>query len=598
LAQARVTQEQLLSFAVVAAMMALFAWGRLRYDVVAVLALLAAIAVGLVPFDRAFSGFASDIVVIVGSALVVSAAIQSSGIVETALRKTAPHVTNVQAQIVLLVTTVTVLSALMKNIGALAMMIPAAFQMARRSGASPSCFLMPMAFGSLLGGIVTLVGTSPNIIVSRVREEITGEPFRMFDFAPVGIGLAVAGVLFLAFGYRVLPTRKGVMSLDTAIDLKDYTTEALVVADSAVVDRQIADLTALADHELFVTGVIRNKSERLRPLPDVVLRENDIVLLEGEPEALQRGVARAKLSLVGDNRAAPRAQGGPGNEIGGIEVVITPGSVLIGQTAKRFALFDRFDIHLLAVSRSGKRFTQRLRDITLEPGDVLLLKGVLARFPDKLKELGLLPLAERDVRLGDARKTVAPVVILAAAMLAAASGVVPVAIAFFAAAAAVIVVRALPLREAYEAVDWPILIMLGALIPVSESIQTTGAANVVAGWLAAVSSGLPPYGALALIMTVAMLVTPFLNNAATVLVMAPIAATFAADLGYAPDAFLMAVAIGAACDFLTPIGHQCNTLVMGPGGYRFGDYWRLGLPLSLLVVVLGVPLIRLFWPLT
>src|SRR5690606_1230272 len=290
------------------------------------------------------------------------------------------------------------------------------------------------------------VGTSPNIIVSQIREEITGEPFRMFDFAPVGIGLAVAGVLFLAFGYSVLPTRKGVVSLDTAIDVKDYMTEARVVADSAVVDRKIADLTALADHELFVTGVIRNKIERLRPLPDVVLRENDIVLLEGEPEALQRGVKRAKLSLVGDNRA--RGQGGPGNEVGGIEAVIAPGSVLIGQTAKRFLLFDRFDIHLLAVSRSGKRFTQRLRDITLEAGDVLLLKGVLARFPDKLKELGLLPLAERDVRLGDARKTVAPVVILAAAMFATATGVLPVAIAFFGAAAAVVVVRALPLREA------------------------------------------------------------------------------------------------------------------------------------------------------
>ena len=591
------THEQLLSFAILAGMMALFAWGRLRYDVVAVVALLAALAAGVVPHDEAFSGFSSDIVIIVGSALVVSAAVQQSGVVETALRKISPHFTTVQAQIVLLVGTVTVLSALMKNIGALAMMIPAAFQMARRSGASPSCFLMPMAFGSLLGGLVTLVGTSPNIIVSQMRQAITGEPFRMFDFAPVGIALAAAGVAFLAFGYRILPIRKAAASLDAAIDLKAYSTEALVVADSTVVDRKIADLTSLGDHELIVTGVIRNNTERLRPLPDVVLRENDIVLLEGGPEALQRAVARAKLSLVGDDREKQRSDG-PGSEVGGIEAVIAPGSVLIGQTAKRFALFDRFDIHLLAVSRSGQRFTQRLRDIRLETGDVLLLKGVRGLFPDKLKELGLLPLAEREIRLGGARKAVAPIVILAAAMLLTAVGVLPVAVAFFAAAAAVVLVRALSLREVYAAVDWPILIMLGALIPVSESIQTTGGADLVGQWLVGVSHDLPPYGALALIMAVAMIVTPFLNNAATVLVMAPIAATFASGLGYAPDAFLMAVAIGAACDFLTPIGHQCNTLVMGPGGYRFGDYWRLGLPLSLLVIALGVPLIRLFWPLT
>ena len=249
------------------------------------------------------------------------------------------------------------------------------------------------------------------------------------------------------------------------------------------------------------------------------------------------------------------------------------------------------------MSRSGERFTQRLRDITLRPGDVVLMKGDLARFPDKLKELGLLPLAEREIRLGNVRQGLAPVAILGAAMVLTAFGVLPVAIAFFAAAALMVVFRALSIREAYEAVDWSILVMLAALIPVSESIRTTGGADLIATWLSEVSGTLPPYGALALIMGAAMAATPFLNNAATVLVMAPIAATFAAELGFAPDAFLMAVAVGAACDFLTPIGHQCNTLVMGPGGYRFGDYWKLGLPLSVIVLLLGVPLILLVWPL-
>jgi di/tricarboxylate transporter len=592
------TQEQLIAFAVIAAMMAAFAWGRLRYDLVAVLALIAAVVLGVVPHDAAFSGFGDDIVIIVASALVVSAAVERSGIIEAALHRVSPNITSEQGQIVLLVITVTVLSAFVKNIGALAMMMPVAFQMARRSNSSPSRFLMPMAFGSLLGGLVTLVGTSPNIIVSRMREEITGEPFGMFDFTPVGLGLAAAGAIFLAFGYRLLPRRgKAVATMDEALDLNDYMTEARVTADSPVLGQTIRDFATLCDHDVLVIAVLRNQTERVRPLPDVVLREDDIILLEGDPEALERAVGRAKLTLEGQDRVVAGGGKGADQEIAGIEAVIGPTSILIGQTAKRMALHDRFDINLLAVSRSGERFTQRLRDIRLMSGDVVVLKGALGQFPDKLKELGLLPLAERQIRLGNVRQGLKPVAILGAAMLLTALGIVPVATAFFTAAVAMILFNALSLREAYESVDWSILVMLGALIPVSEAIRTTGGADLIAGGLYQLSSSLPSYGALALIMGSAMLVTPFLNNAATVLVMAPIAATFAERFGYRADAFLMAVAIGAACDFLTPIGHQCNTLVMGPGGYRFGDYWKLGLPLTCLVLLLGVPLVLAVWPL-
>lgn len=591
------TQGQTFAFAILAGMMALFIWGRLRYDLVAVLALLAAVFTGIVPHKAAFSGFGDDIVIIVASALVVSAAVARSGVMEAVLHRVSPYITSVQGQIVVLVTVVTILSAFVKNIGALAMMIPVAFQMARRSNASPSCFLMPMAFGSLLGGLITLVGTSPNIIVSRVREDLTGQPFGMFDFTPVGLGLAAAGVAFLAFGYQLLPGgRKAVAAMDEAINLTDYMTEARVAENSPVVGLTVSDLANACDNEVLVTGIVRNKTEHMAPLPDAVLRKGDIVLLEGDPEALERAVARAHLELEGDDR--PTQGRGADEEIGGIEAVVGPTSMLIGQTAKRMALHERFNINLLAVSRSGERFTERLRDITLQTGDVLVLKGDLTRLPDKLKELGCLPLAEREIRLGNIRKGLVPVVVLASAMGLTAFGLLPIATAFFAAAALMVLLGALSLREAYEAVDWPILVMLGALIPVSEAIRTTGGADLLAGWLSLLASTLPSYGALALIMMAAMGVTPFLNNAATVLVMAPIAATFAGQLGYKPDAFLMAVAVGAACDFLTPIGHQCNTLVMGPGGYRFGDYWKLGLPLSFIVLLLGVPLILLVWPLT
>jgi di/tricarboxylate transporter len=592
------TQPQFLAFAVLAAMMAAFVWGRLRYDLVAVLALIAAVLAGVVPYDKAFSGFGDDIVIIVASALVVSAAVERSGVVEALIRPLAARIATTQGEVVLLVATVTTLSAFVKNIGALAMMMPVAFQMARRWNTSPSRFLMPMAFGSLLGGLATLVGTSPNIIVSRVREDLTGEPFHMFDFTPVGLGLATGGMLFLFIGYRLLPLRRSsAPPIHEAIDLDDYVTEARVVAASTVLDKTLAELVALTNHEVDVIHVIRNKTDRVRPLPDVALREGDVVVLEGDPAALQRAVAVAKLALEGD-RAVPPAEDKQTREVVGIEAVIGPTSTLIGQTAKRMALHHRYGFNVLAVSRSGERFTERLRDVKLRAGDVLVLKGELGRLPDNLKELNLLPLAEREIRLGSGRRRLVPVTILLVAMLFTALGVLPVAIAFFIAAVGMVAFRALSLREAYDAIDWPILVMLGALIPVSAAIQSTGGADLIASELYGLSSGLPAYYAVALIMASAMLITPFLNNAATVLVMAPIAANFAALFGYRPDAFLMAVAVGAACDFLTPIGHQCNTLVMGPGGYRFGDYWKLGLPLTFLVLILGVPLVLAFWPLS
>ena len=590
------TQPQAFAFAILIGLMVAFIWGRLRYDLIAVLALLAAVFTGIVPHKLAFSGFGDDVVIIVAGALVVSAAIERSGVIEALLHRVAPSVTSVQGQVVILVAAVTVLSVFIKNIGALAMMIPVAFQMARRSKASPSSFLMPMAFGSLLGGLITLVGTSPNIVVSRMREELTGQPFSMFDFTPVGIGIAAAGVVFLAFGYRLLPRdREAVSTMEKALNIKDYMTEARITANSPVVGKSISDLSTLLDDEVLITGLVRNQVERLLPLPNLVLQQDDIVLLEGgDPEALERGIRRARLELEGHNR--PTEAKGVDEEIAGIEVVVGPRSVLIGQTAKRLALHDRFNINLLAVSRSSQRFTERLRDIALRPGDVLVLKGDLVLLPTKLMELGLLPLAEREIRLGNPRKRLMPMLILAGAMALTALGVLPVATAFFAASVLTVLFGALSLREAYEAIDWPIVIMLGALIPVSESIRTTGGADLIAGALTPLAGALPLFGALAMIMVVAMAATPFLNNAATVLVVAPIAATLAHRLGYNPDAFLMAVAVGAACDFLTPVGHQCNTLVLGPGGYRFGDYWKLGLPLSFIVVVLGVPLILLFWP--
>lgn len=583
--------DQWLVVIVIALMMAAFIWGRYRYDIVAAVALVASMLLGLVPPDKAFSGFSDDIVIIVGSALLLSGAIARSGVMDLVLRRIAPESQKPQIQLLILVLIVACMSSFVKNIGALAIMIPIALQMARSSGVSPSMFLMPMSFASLLGGLMTQVGTSPNVIVSRIREEISGQPFSMFDYTPLGLALTLVGIAFLALFYRLLPERqRSERGLNEAVAIKNYTTEARVTPGTLAVGNSVRDLHKLASGAMII-AIISDKGKFRKPLPDTALKSGDLLIIEGEQEALDRVVSQGRLRLTVQRPQKSAA----GEEIGSVEAIVGSNSRLIGKSAKDLTLFEA-GLTLLAVSRSDQRFVERLGEIKIQNGDVLVLQGNLRSLPDHLQEWGCLPLVQRDVRLGSGRNGLIPVAILLSAMALTAVGVIPVAAAFFGAALLVVLLGGLPMRDAYSYLDAPILVMLAALIPVSDALRTTGTTDIIADWLSHLASMMPSYGALALILVAAMAVTPFLNNAATVLVMAPIAATFAGKLGYAPEAFLMAVAIGAGCDFLTPIGHQCNTLVMGPGGYRFGDYWKLGLPLSIIVIVVAVPLLLVVWP--
>lgn len=587
------TVDQALSFALITGTIVLFIWGRIAYDLVAVLALLVGVAIGIIPADKAFSGFSDDIVVIVASALLVSAAVARSGAIESFMRPFLRYLTSPAAQVPALAGAVMLLSVFAKNIGALAIFMPVAFQLARRTGTSPSLLLMPMSFASLIGGLATLVGTSPNIIVAKVRADLVGQPFGMFDYTPVGLSIALCGFVFLSFGYRLLPKRKPPASIDAAFNLGGYTTEARLSADSPLAGQSVADLEAAAENEVKVLVIIRERFRRYVPTPQSRLQGGDVVLLEGEPENLERAVARTRLELVGEKGGGDVSE----QDQAVVEGVVTADSPLVNRTAARLNLRGRHGVSLLAVSRSGENVGQRLHAVRFRAGDVVVLKGVSEAMPQTLGDLRILPLAERAITLGRSRRSYIPILVLAAAILLVAFHVAPVSIAFFGAAAVLLLLRVMTMHEAYATIEWPVIVLLGALIPVSETVRTTGATDLIAGWLQSAVQYLPPTGALGLMIIIGMAVTPFLNNAATVLMIAPIAANLATRLNLNPDPFLMAVALGAACDFLTPIGHQCNTLVMGPGGYRFGDYWRLGFPLSILVVVLGVPLIAFFWPL-
>ncbi|MBP2462298.1 MULTISPECIES: SLC13 family permease [unclassified Rhizobium] len=587
------TTQQILAFSVIAVMMAVFIWDRFRYDVVACCALVVAVTVGIVPVDQAFSGFSDDIVIIVGSALVVSAGVARSGIVDMAIKKFFPNLNTLHTQLALLMIVVAVLSAFIKNIGALAIMMPVAFQFARKSGASPSKYLMPMAFAALLGGLMTQIGTSPNIVVSRIRQELTGESFTMFDFTPMGAILAFVGITFLLFFHWLVPSRtKQNDSLEEAVEITNYTSEVIITPLSTVLEKTVAELLKIGDGEVIANAVLRGPS-RMAPFPDLILRENDVVLLEGPSKALDRMVSGGRLQLSGK----PLMENGQAQaDVISIEAIITQDSPLKGLSAKELALSYTRGVNLLAISRHGERLKQRLGTITLMAGDVIVLQGSRKNMPTVMQDFSLLPLAQREVLLGTRRQAFIPLIILALAMGTTAVGLAPVPVAFFAAALGMVVFRAIPLTDFYKSVDGPILVMLAALIPVSDSLRTSGGSELIAGWLGQAAATLPAWGAIGLILVTAMAVTPFLNNAATVLVMGPIAASFATNLGFRPEPFLMAVAIGAGCDFLTPVGHQCNTLVFGPGGYKFSDYPRLGLPLSFLIIVVSVPALLYIWP--
>jgi di/tricarboxylate transporter len=591
------TLLQIEALAIVAGMLILFVSDRLRYDLVAAIALSAAVLTGVVPAKKAFEGFASPVVIIIASVLVISRAVSVSGVIDNAMRRLLRFLDSTTLQIAALTAAVSFLSAFVKNVGALGMFMPVAIQAAERRNRPPSRYLMPLAFGSLIGGTITQIGTSPNLLISTVRQQVMGQPYHLFDFTPVGLPLTCMAIAFLSVGWRLLPAnRHGQASPDKRFAIENYTSEALLPQESPMVGKTVADLEALAEGEVTVIGIIREHSRHYVPRPNWTLYAGDILVLQGDPTVLQPVVDQAKLKLLGADEIAALKPEDKDDVLETVEAVVAPDSLLIGNTPQELHLRQNYEVNLLALSRAEERAT-RLRASRFAPNDILVLQGRQRQLARALTELGLLPLAERNLAIGRPRWRWLPLLILLAAMLAIAVGAVEVEVGFFVAATLIVLLRLTTPREAYDAVEWPIIVMLGCLIPVGEALKETGAAGLMADGLTVIAGQLPGYLAVGLIMVVSMLITPLLHHAAAVLLMGPVAAAVAKNLGFGPDAFLMAVAFGAASDFLTPIGHQNSTLVMGPGGYRFSDYWRLGLPLTIIVAVCGTALILFWWPL-
>ena len=551
---------------------------------------------GVVEPKAAFAGFGHPAVITVAVVLIITRALADSGAVDLLTTHVLPQSASPMAQIFWLGGAAAILSAFMNNIGALALLMPVAIQQAARQGQSPATLLMPLSFASILGGLATQIGTPPNIIIAAYRADILGTPYTMFDFSPVGAITALIGVAFVVLvGWRLIPeARRKAKPPEELFDIEDYVAEAQVPKGAKAIGMSVHEVDALASADADIVGLIR-QGERITLDRRRRLEAGDILIFESAPERIAKAVKAAGLELIaGGKPVAPDLQS---DDVELIEAVVGPTSMLEGRTAGGFRLRQRYRVSLLAVSRQGKSYKGRLKDFKFETGDVLLLLTDKDRTATTLATLGLLPLAARDIDLGDSGKAGLAGLLFAAAITAAAFGLVPAPVALGAAVVGMILCRIVSLSDAYGSIDWSIVVLLGSLIPVGGALETTGVTTLFAEAIVLWTAGLAPWMILTIILIVTMTISDVLNNTATTVVMAPIAVSVARSLEVSIDPFLMAVAVGASCAFLTPIGHKNNVLVMGPGGYRFGDYWRMGLPLEIIVTLVAVPAILYFWPL-
>lgn len=574
----------------------LFAWGRIRHDIVALISLCVLLVFGIIEPEKAFAGFGHPAVITVAAVLVIGKSLEISGVVDLLGKWVMELGNNIILQIFSLSVLIAIASAFMNNVGALAIMMPIAIHMARKSGRPSSLYLMPIAFASLLGGMTTLIGTPPNIIIATFRADETGVPFGMFDFSPVGVVITIAGVAFITLlGWKIIPKRSAKKTDKELFNIEDYITEVKVVKDSKIKGISISELASITKSDIQVLGLIRNKRRIHAPGFDTVFQLNDLIIIETEADELKVFIDDTGAELVGNKKFRKDAEGSEKIEIA--EAIVMNDSPLINNTASSLRIRSRYGINLLAVARREKKLHKRLDHVIFQMGDVLLLQGREHILHDTITSIGCLPLAKRELRLGYKTKIPMALGIFAAAIILVVANLLPVQVAFTIAAVVMVLSKVLPLKEFYSSIDWPVIVLLGAMIPVGTALETSGGAELIANAVLKIGDNLQPWAILTIILTITMLLSDVINNAATVVLMAPIAIGVAKGLGFSVDPFLMAVAVGGSCAFLTPIGHQSNTLVMGPGGYKFTDYWRMGLPLEVIIVAIGVPLIMWVWPL-
>jgi di/tricarboxylate transporter len=592
-----VTTDQIILFAIFAGVFALLLWGRWRYDLVAFGALMVGVLSGVVSTKAAFDGFGHPATIIVALVLIISAGLVNSGAVHLITRSLVDSGRRLGTHIAIMGSVGAVLSAFMNNVAALALLMPVDVQTAKKAGRNPGLSLMPLSFATILGGMVTMIGTPPNIIIATIREDTTGEAFAMFDFAPVGLVAALAGLAFVAtIGWRLIPRQQeGDGASAQLLDIGAYVAELTVPEDSKHLGRKLGELYEEAEKaDVAILGLIRGGKRLYGNAARRSLVANDTLVLEASPEALDEFRATLKLDFADAARQERLEAASEGLSL--TEVVVTENSRIRGKTALAIGLNWRRGTILMGISRRGRRISKQVRKTPIRAGDILLLLTPTDQQAETIDWLGCLPLAERGLNVTQEGKTWLAIGLFGGAVAAASFGLVYLPVALGVVVGLYALTRIVPLAELYDHVEWPVVVLLGSMIPLGKALQDAGGTELIAGSLLGVTAGLPAWAILTVLMVVTMTLSDVLNNTATTIVAAPVGIAMAESLNVSADPFLMAVAVAASCAFLTPIGHKNNTLILGPGGYRFGDYWRTGLPLEVLIIAVSIPAILLFWP--
>ncbi|MEM1376258.1 MAG: SLC13 family permease [Pseudomonadota bacterium] len=587
------TPDQIFLFALFGIVFAMLVWGKVRYDVVAFSALIVATVAGLVEPEAAFAGFGHPAVVIIALVLIVSRGLMNSGAIELIARFAVKPDRSLPAHIGFISVIGAGLSAIINNVAALALLMSIDLDVAKKAKRAASLTLMPLSFATILGGMITLIGTPPNIVIAQYRGDALGEPFSMFDFTPVGLIVAVIGIAYVMFiGWRFLPSRGERDSIEGDAGL--YVAEARVKEDSKFVGAMVRDIYPVAnDQDISVLGLVRNGKRLAGFARTEVLRKGDFLVLEGEPKAIEAMMGSAGLDFAG----AEKHGGVRGQNLTLIEAVVPETSRIAGRTAMDLRLLYRHGVTLLGISRAGKSTRDRVRRTKVRPGDVMLLLGPDDRIDDVANWLGVLPIADRRTDLIQRRKAIGAIALFGGAIALAVAGLMPLTIALGAAVIGYVAMGLVGGDDFYALVEWKVIVLLACLIPLSSALEASGGTQLIADGIISQTEGLPAWVILLVLMTVTMTLSDFLNNVATALIAAPIAVNVAGSIGANPDPFLMGVAVAASCAFLTPIGHKNNTIIMGPGGYQFGDYWRMGLALEIVVLAVATPAILFVWPL-
>tara|TARA_B100000925_G_scaffold238268_1_gene187173 strand:- start:431 stop:2239 length:1809 start_codon:yes stop_codon:yes gene_type:complete len=591
--------EQIVLTSTILVLLGLFIWNKYRYDAISVAALIFLVTISssfdleIINVKQALEGFANPAVMTVALVLIISQGLKNAGLSALAGKLLAGKQFSEIQFMLLLLTIAATLSSFINNIGAMAILLPLTVSVCQKMEWHPAKFLMPLAFACILGGMNTLIGTPPNIIISNYALDNTGTAFNFFDFSKVGLAITICGILFVAFIGNKLIFLRSIPSNEPLINMKGYLFEVVVNQGSSSVGLTLYKFKKQAGEDIEIIGVISETGSVKKVQNNMRIKEGQILVIKSPPDEIGKILNLFDFSIPEELHSFDEA------DLEEIEVLISPGSRLIGRKYDFFLKLAFEELNLLGLWRKGTKYRTRLTRETFKAGDVLLL-GVRdlddEEVKNKINHLGLMPVREREIEVITSRsRLLKGLFFFISSILLVAFDVLSPTIAFL---LCVLCFARIKIIDAnfYRSVEWPIIVMLAAMIPIGLAMQTTELSNLIALNIKEFAPNINQAWILIIILVITMAVSDIINNAATAVIMAPIAYQIAlSNPAYDVNAFLMVVAIGASCAFLTPIGHQCNTVVMGPGNYKFTDYWRMGLPLEIIIVAIAIPMILFVW---